>query len=193
MTLSRRDTLRLAGVLGATRAFAPFAVSAEDAAALLAAPADNDEFAYYWHDLTPDELRADVVDPVTFAVEVDSTDFGFNSSFTNGAATEWAAYKQALDRVVALAPALLDPEHPDSPHGERKGAHPVMLLDELVVAMGNAMHRAGNAQGAAYEHLRLAMTAPRMLCGCNSHGCEACGGAGTLAAPRPALGFYAVD
>ena len=65
-----------------------------------------------------------------------------------------------------------------------------MLLDELVVAMGNTMHRAGIVQGAAYEHLRLAMTAPRMLCSCNGHGCERATARGTLATPRPTLGFW---
>jgi hypothetical protein len=193
MTISRRDTLRVAATVGASRALAPFAVDAEQAAALLATSGTNDEFPYYWHDLTTDELRADVVDPVTFAIEVDSTDFGFHSSFMNGAPEEWSHYKQALDRVIALAPELLDPEHPVSLHGERRCDHPVALLDELVVAMGNAMHRAGVVQGAAYEHLRLAMTAPRKVCGCNGHGCEACGGRGTLAVAPPGLGFYAAD
>jgi hypothetical protein len=160
---------------------------------MLAAPADNDEFAYHGHELTADALRADVVDPVTFAIEVDSTDFGFSGRFTNGAAEEWAAYKQALDRVVALAPALLDPKHPDSLYGDRHGAHPMVLLDELVVAMGSAMQRAGVVQGAAYEHLRLAMTAPRTVCHCNGHGCETCGGKGTLPVAPPSLGFFPAD
>ena len=39
MTISRRDTLRVAAALGASRAIAPFAVEPEDAAAMLAAPA----------------------------------------------------------------------------------------------------------------------------------------------------------
>jgi hypothetical protein len=189
MTLSRRDTLRVAATVGAARALAPFAVDAEQAAALLAAPADTDEFPYYWHELTADELRADVVDPVTFAIEVDSTDFGFSGAFVNGCPEEWADYKQALDRVVALAPDVLDHTRQEGPHGQ----HPMVLLDELVVAMGNAMHRAGIVQGAAYEHLRLAMTAPRKVCGCNGHGCETCEGRGTLAVAPPALGFYAAD
>jgi hypothetical protein len=127
---------------------------------------------------------------VTFAVELDSTDFGF-SSFVNGAADEWAAYKQALDRVVALAPDVLADDAPG--WQGRPCDHPMVLLDELVVAMGNAMHRAGVVQGAAYEHLRLAMTAPRKVCGCNGHGCEACDGRGTLPVATPMLGFYVAD
>jgi hypothetical protein len=188
MTISRRDTLRFAAAAGASHALAPFAVDAADAAAMLAAPADADEFPYHYHELTADQLRADVVDPVTFAIEVDSTDFGFFGHFANGAAEEWAEYKQALDRVIALAPEVLDHHHPD--WQGRSGQHPMVLLDELVVAMGNTMHRAGIVAGAAYEHVRLASTAPRMLCGCHGHGCATCGGRGTLATPRPELGFW---
>src|SRR3954452_3489892 len=44
MTLSRRDTLRVAPAAGAARALAPFAVDPPDAAAMLTAPGDNDEF-----------------------------------------------------------------------------------------------------------------------------------------------------
>jgi hypothetical protein len=167
MTISRRDTLRLAAAVSATRALAPFAVEPADAAAMLAAPVDADEFPYNYTDLTFDRFRDDVVDPVTFAVEHDSTDFGFVGGFANGAAEEWAEYKQALDRVVALAPDLLDHTRQTGPHGQ----HPMVLLDELVVAMGNTMHRAGIVVGVAYEHLRLAQIAPRMLCTCNGHGC----------------------
>ena len=191
MTLSRRDTLRVAAALGASRAVAPFAVDAEQAATLLTASGAEDAFPSYSHDLPADALGADVLDPVTFAVEVDSADFGFHDRFMNGAPEEWADYKQALDRVIALAPELLDPEHPISLHGERRGEHPITALDELVVTMGSAMHRAGVVQGAAYEHLRLAMTAPRKVCQCNGHGCEACGGTGTLAVTPPRLGFFA--
>jgi len=191
MTISRRDTLRVAAAVAATHALAPFAVGPEDAAALLAAPADNDEFPYHYHELTFDPFRGDPVDPVSFAVEHDSTEFGFTGAFTNGAAEEWADYKQALDRVVALAPDLLDHHAPD--WQGRAGAHPMVLLDELVVAMGNTMHRAGIVVGVAYEHLRLAQTAPRQVCDCNGHGCETCGGSGTLATPRPSLGFFPAD
>ena len=57
--------------------------------------------------------------------------------------------------------------------------------------MGNAIWRAGVVAGAAYEHLRLVLSAPRMVCRCNGHGCERCGGTGTLPTPAPELGFIA--
>src|SRR4051812_39448949 len=129
---------------------------------------------------------------MTFAIEVDSTDFGSSGAFTNGCPEVWADDKQALDRVIALAPELLDEQHPDSAYADRKGAHPMVLFDELVAAMGNAMHRAGIVQGAAYEHPRLAMTAPRKVCRCNGHGCETCAGAGTLPVKPPQLGFWPI-
>jgi hypothetical protein len=192
MTISRRDTLRLAAAAGTAGALAPFAVDAEHAAALLAGPADHDEFPVNYTQVTFDQFTDDVVDPVSFAIEVDSTDFGFSGAFANGAAEEWAAYKLALDRVVALAPDVLDYTRQPGQHGQH-GQHPMVLLDDLVVAMGNAMHRAGIVQGVAYEHLRLAQVAPRMLCDCNGHGCATCDGAGTLPTPRPTLGFWPAD
>jgi len=166
---------------------AHFAVPPEEAAAMLAASGEDDDMPDMWYEVNPD--AEDTPGPISFAVDLDSTDLGFSGGFTNGAAPEWADYKQALDRVIALAPELLDPEHPVSLHGNgsRRCDHPVALLDELVVAMGNAMHRAGVVKGAAYEHLRLAMVAPRKVCRCNGHGCEACGGRGTVAAERPVL------
>jgi hypothetical protein len=191
MTISRRDTLRVAAALGASRALAPFAVSPEDAAAMLAAPADADEFPFNYNETSFNRFHDAHVDPVSFAVEHDSTDFGFVGGFANGAAEEWAEYKQALDRVVALAPDLLDHDHED--WEGRRGQHPMVLLDEIVVAMGNTMHRAGIVVGVAYEHLRIAQTAPRMICRCNGHGCATCGGRGTLATPRPSLGFIPAD
>jgi hypothetical protein len=42
------------------------------------------------------------------------------------------------------------------------------------VAVGNAMHRTGVVKDAAYEHLRLAITAPIQVCRCNGDGYEPC-------------------
>jgi hypothetical protein len=190
MTITRRDTLRLAAAFAATRT-ATFAVSPEDAAAMLDGSAVDDAFPYHLDDLSFDRFAGTVMDPVTFAVEVDSTDTGVDWLFANGAPAEWAAYKQALDRVVALAPDLLD-ENGSGWQG-RCCDHPMVLLDELVVAMGSTMWRAGVVAGAAYEHLRLALTAPVQVCRCNGHGCETCAGQGTLPVTRPALGFFPAD
>jgi hypothetical protein len=159
---------------------------------MLAAPSAGDDFPANYYELTFDRFAGEVVDPVTFAVEHDSTDFGFSGAFANGAAEEWAEYKQALDRVVALDPERLD--HDRAEWQGRAGLHPMVLLDEAIVAMGNAMHRAGIVRGVAYEHLRLASVAPRrQLCRCNGHGCETCEGRGTLATPRPDIGFWPAD
>ena len=62
MTLSRRDTLKVAAALAATRG-AVFAVSPQDAVAMLAAPA-GDDFTVVDD---PFRMTATAMDPVTFA------------------------------------------------------------------------------------------------------------------------------
>jgi hypothetical protein len=178
MMLSRRQTLQLAAAFAA--AHRPlFAVTPAHAAAMLNGDAEHDGFM-----VDDDPYSMPVMDPVTFADHLEATDTYASRLFTHGAALEVAAYKQALDRLVALDPDRLDPYRNRPVVG-----HPVTVLDEDVVAMGNTMWRAGVVAGAAYEHLRLALTAPVILCACNGHGCEACGGTGTVPAPPIALGI----
>jgi hypothetical protein len=178
MTISRRQTLQLAAAFAA--AHRPlFAVSPAAAAAMLDGTAERDVFM-----VDDDPYGMTVMDPTTFAQHMEGNDTQAGHYFANGAAAEWAAYKQALDRVIALDPERLDPYNPRTVL-----SHPVNVMDEAVAALSGASWAAGVVAGAAYEHLRLALTAPVILCACNGHGCEACGGSGTLPTPPIELGI----
>jgi len=114
-----------------------------------------------------------------------------------------AASKQAFDALFDAEPALRDVPYD----------HPVHKLDEAGLAQWVTAWMAGVRAGAADEHLRQAMVAPRMLCArCHGHGrlwagrpyrnerawdasaaCPGCGGAGAVATPAPAAAAVAVD
>jgi hypothetical protein len=152
--ITRRQTLQIAAAFAATRG-ALFAVSPDQAAAMLDSSAAGDDPPVDWRDLADGQETLN--DPIAFAIDLDSTDYRWGGGYVNGAAPEWAAYKRALDRVIAAVPEAL----------AWKIDNPANDLDEIVVAMGNAMWRAGVVAGAAYEHLRLAVTAPDIVCRCN--------------------------
>ena len=185
--LTRRDTLRVATALAASRAI-PFAVTPGAAAAALDAPADFWDGALDADAIVGGNRPSVMAGPAPFAEALDGFDVD-DGQFVNGAPDEWAWYKQALDVVIDLDPERL---------AMRVGTA-TNDLDEAVVAMGNAMWDAGVRAGATYEHLRLALMSDRTVCNtCNGHGrdrgwdreaapttpCLDCLGAGVLPAPR---------
>lgn len=193
---TRRHALKLAAAATATATAAPFAVSPDQASALLDRPAT----------FNPAGGRGrgepDLREPIAFAEALDGTDF--RDFFESGAAPEMAEYKQALLRVEDAFGVL--PR--DLPFG-----HPLQDLDEAALAMWCVAWMAGVRAGAAYEHLRLAMIAPVETCrGCHGHGrtwggspfrshddgadaatCATCGGRGTVPTPAPRLTALVAD
>ena len=193
--LTRRDALRLAALAAAGTA-APFAVTPEEAAALLDGPAAFDPGAG-----RPTIHTGDPLSPTSFADAVDGADLGgLYEWFGHNAAEEVTAYKQALDRLLDLHPALRD---------ERGFGCPVSRLDEAAMGMWVMSWMAGVRAGAAYEHLRLALMEPLSVCRCNGHGhlrgagaggwgtgelCPDCQGKGTVPTPASNLeSFFAAD
>jgi hypothetical protein len=190
MTISRRDTLRLAAAAVATQTPA-FAVSPQVAAAELAAPAmiDPPRAGTFGYELD---------DPVSFAESIDSADFIGHTS--HGGAQQWAAYKHALLAVEdAVAGAIAD---------EPTRTALMRLLGQLnddAVDMATLSWMGGVRAGAAYEHLRLALSAPTEVCpACQGYGrarqdrragisaeCSQCEGSGVMPAARPVLSLTA--
>lgn len=191
---TRRQALQIAAA-ATTAAAVPFAVSPAEAAALLDQPADFD----------PGPGRgaawgADLSAPVRFAESLDGVDW--DDWFENGAAEDMALYKQAVAAMVDLYPELRDPPSLD---------HPFNRIDEAAMAMWVVSWMAGVRAGAAYEHLRLALVAPRQQCRrCHGHGrlwagtpyrfngdgtnderCPDCGGRGWVPTPAPRLDLAA--
>lgn len=191
----RRDLLKLAAMAPALAG--PFAVSSEQAAALMREPVtyepgpERDQ----WTD-------PNVMDPQQFAHRLDMNDYHNDvaGSFWDGAAPDAAEYKQAMNRLIDLNPALLDPEMQDDTLG-----HPLAQMDEAAVNLWGAAWGAGLRAGVAYEHLRQAKSFPVMTCPkCHGGGmlwngrgyrdshfeattCRECGGTGTLQTPTPSL------
>jgi len=184
---TRREALKFAAAAAiAPTAAVPFAVSPVEAAALLDQPATFDG-RYYPHD------DADTTQPFVFARSLDGIDYG--PFFDNGSAEAMAEYKQA---VLALQDRY--PELNSAAFG-----HPLNDLDEAALGMWCAAWQGGVRAGVQYEHLRLAMLAPRETCrACHGHGrtwsgrpyrkandgsngvtCDRCGGSGTVPTPAP--------
>ncbi len=107
-----------------------------------------------------------------------------------------AAYRQARDIVIDHHRDLDD-------HRSGEAGLAFSKMDEAAKVMWCVAWMAGVHAGAAYEHLRLAMVAPRQTCkACHSQGrlwggrpfrdnalpetpCQACGGVGTVPTPAP--------
>ncbi len=191
---TRRDALKLAAAAAITpTATAPFAVSPAEAAVLLDQPATFDGRYHPGGD-------ADLSQPLAFARSLDGTDFG--PFFDNGSAEAMTEYKQAL--------IALEERYPELNHAEY--GHPIGALDEAALGMWCMSWMAGVRAGVQYEHLRLAMLAPRETCrACHGHGrtwsgrpyrkandgtngvtCDRCGGAGTVPTPAPKLSALGV-
>ena len=192
MTPSRKDVLKLAAASIAGAGGAPFAVSPEQAAALLAEAATVDPGPGRCRIGEPNHL-----DLVQFAESIDGTDWPFGDALAHGAPAEMAAYKQAHLGLLDLAPGLLGDGTP--------GGDALNAMDEAALALWCGAWMAGVRAGAAYEHLRLAMIAQTSVCDrCHgggrlwsgtpyrSHGgeeaeCADCGGRGTVPTPAPRL------
>ena len=190
MTLSRRDTLRLAAATVATQATA-FAVSPHVAAELLAGTAAVDP-------PPAGTLSYDLSDPVEFAQSMDSADFcGLTS---HGGAERWSAYKCAL-LAVEDAVAAASTDDPTRAALMRLLAR----LDDDAVDMATVSWMGGVRAGSAYEHVRLALSAATAVCdACAGYGrtredrkagvsaeCPQCEGSGVMPTPRPVLYFEA--
>ena len=201
MTITRRDALRLAAAAAGTAA--PFAVSAEDARAILAAPL-----------VSPTPLRPGVpaggtwdaapavYDPAEFVRDaVDGRDWP--DVLDHIAAEGLAHYRQARAALFEAVPAL---------RGAGYG-HPIHDLDAAVHGIAGDAYLEGLRAGAAAEHLRLATLGSVRLCRrCQGIGvlwgdevdderpspqeaatCPSCGGRGTVATPAPTLEACAAD
>lgn len=192
--IARRDLLKLAAAAGSASA-GSFAFNAADAEALLAQPATFDP-----RPLPGDVHDPDVSDPLAFAGALDGADWEARHWFADAAAAELAAFKHALNAVIDLSPALLNPNEGDI-------AYPVTRLDQAALDLFSYAWMAGVRAGVAYEHLRLALGGPRHVCrrchgegrlwggspfrhyadGANETACPACAGRGTIATPKPTL------
>ena len=185
--IARRDMLKMAVALSAARAL-PSALSPEEAAALLAAPAsaadvglDRDRFG-----------PGSVVDPAWFAGDLDGS--GPEALFDFVAPEEHARYVQARGEVEAALPIL----------GDLRFDHPWHRMDQAAQEYALVAYMRGLAYGAKYEALRREMLGPTRVCpGCHGRGalwdgspygasgereaCERCRGAGTVPTPAPAL------
>jgi hypothetical protein len=98
------------------------------------------------------------------------------------------------DALVTLCGACIDASHLEVLAARQNAIRAALAAWLAPRARGGAGSR-GLArhvrfvQGAAYQHLRPAMTAPTKVCRGNGHGCEACGGRGTVPAAPPEFGF----
>ncbi len=191
MTPSRRDVLKVAAAPAGTAA-GPFAVTPQQAAALLAEPATVDPGPGRGRIGAPDHR-----DVVQFAESIDSTDWPCGDALAHGTPEAMARYQRSRLAVVDLAPGLLGDHTP--------GGDALDALDEAAMDLWTGGWMAGIRAGAAYEHLRMAMLAPTSVCDrchgggrlwdgapCRSPGgaetdCPACAGAGTVPTPAPVL------
>ena len=199
--ITRRDALKLAALAAGG---APFAVPPEQAAALLDAPAvDQNPLAAGVPAGGAWEPRAPTYDPAGFArdlVRGEALDDG-EDLLCHVAPDEMAAYKQALAALYRDLPILRSVPHD----------HPINRLDEAALSAWSAAFAQGVRAGAAAEHLRLALLGGSRECRrCQGHGavwggsgylvafdpdgeepCPTCGGRGTVPTPAPTLALSA--
>src|SRR4051812_35941429 len=141
--IARRDLLKVAAAVGASRALVPD-VSRADAARLLAEPAAT--VRSQWRD------AEDLFDPVNFAENAQgSLGNDFDQLLAASAPEQWARYHRARHAMAREVPAL---------HEARNG-HPWHETDEAALALWHEAFAAGLRAGAAYENLRLALIGPR--------------------------------
>jgi len=188
--LTRRHALQIAAA-GAVAA--PFAITPTDAARALDGPAPAPVT------LTPTTPAGGmwdvwsggttVYDPVGFAEEL-LFDDDWSELLSHIAPAETAAYVQARAAVYRALPILRDVPFD----------HPWVTMDEAYEAVKGAAYAEGLRQGAAVEHLRLALVGSTRTCrACRGIGrlgeedagagalCAACQGAGTVPTPAPSL------